>query len=212
MIVALDLDGTLITAHPRQMLLLKAVATRYGTDLDAELIWNLKRSGATNSQALIACGINDEKAEVICRSWVREIESAYWLMLDTLFIDALDALATLKLRGFELVLITARQNEYLMRQQIARLGIDRFLDHIHCVSPARAVLEKSKILNTLKPKAFFGDTETDFQSSCAADVPFYGLSTGQRSADFLLKEGLHRVWDSFESSTEQFFLEHAQSH
>lgn len=210
MIVALDLDGTLITAQPRQMLLLNAVAARYDTDLDVQQIWNKKRSGATNRQALIESGINDDRAEAICRGWAREIEAPYWLMLDSLFIDALDALAVLKLKGFELLLITARQNEYLMRQQIARLGIDRFLDHIHCVSPVRAVLEKSKVLNDFKPQAFFGDTETDFHSSCAAGIPFYGLSTGQRSRDFLLKEGLHRVSSSLKPSIEQFFSQHAQ--
>lgn len=210
MIVALDLDGTLITAQPRQMCLLKAVAAGYGVHLDTQHIWNQKSAGATNRQALLASGVAADKAEAICRGWLRDIESAYWLTLDTPFMGALEALAALRLREFELVLVTARQNEYLMRQQIDRLGIFRLFDQVHCVSPARTVWEKSNILNALKPQAFFGDTETDFQAARTAGIPFYGLSTGQRSRDFLLAEGVEHVADSLHSSIEHFLARRAQ--
>jgi phosphoglycolate phosphatase-like HAD superfamily hydrolase len=207
MIIALDLDGTLITAKERQSLLLFAVCARYKYYLDTESAWIRKKSGATNFQLLSDLSLDKKTVRLVCDSWLRDIETPYWLSVDKLFFDVIDMLSLLKQKGMRLVLITARKNEYLMRQQIYRLGINTFFDEVHCVSPERAIIEKYKALCYSKSQAFIGDTETDFYSASLAGVSFYGVNTGQRGADFLKEKGVCKVSDSLSSSIKKIFGE-----
>lgn len=202
MILAIDLDGTIITAEEKQSYLLKAVACRYGINLNCNDIWEKKRAGINNFMLLQQIGISKSVASAICFAWLREIESSYWLSLDTLFKNALDVLGELRAYSFRLVLITARQNEYLMRQQVYRLGIEEYFESIYCVDPKSVVIEKSRWLRCSDAIGFIGDSETDVQASQCADVPFYGVCTGQRSEKFLLNNGLVQVSHSLGSAVE----------
>lgn len=202
--LALDLDGTLITAEEKQSILLKAVASRYKVSIECEYIWDQKRSGKSNYQLLNDLGIDHLLTSMICADWLREIETPYWQSLDVLFDDTHSSLVRIKNNNIKLSLITARKNERLMRLQIHNLGISNFFDAIHCVSPSDAVASKSSILSTSNFVGFVGDSETDLEASKLANVPFYAVSTGQRSDDFLSKKGAPSVFNSLSLAVNKF--------
>lgn len=193
MIFALDLDGTLITAEERQSLLLKAIAKRYCVILDASKIWRKKREGFNNIVTLSALGLDKSLARRIDIIWKDNIETPFWLSIDTLFQDTISNLQNLTRSGHQLILITARQNEILMTNQINRLGIARFFCEIYCVSPCNSLNLKSDALRRAQADCFIGDSETDFNSAKVANVPFYGVCTGQRSETFLKSIGVDSV-------------------
>jgi phosphoglycolate phosphatase-like HAD superfamily hydrolase len=210
MIIALDLDGTLISAKERQTLLLLAVCARYGYRLDEDLVWSMKQQGANNLHVLQKIGMDERLIQFVCAAWLRDIETPFWLSLDVLFADTFDVLHSLRSAGNELVLVTARSQEYLMRQQVNRLGIEEYFHSIYCVSPARSVLEKFQILCSAGACAFVGDTETDFYSAAMAGIRFYPVSTGQREAEFLKAAGTPNAYESLSKSAEKL-LEDCQT-
>jgi len=193
MILVFDLDGTLITAEGRQSLLLKAVATRYRVLLSASEIWRKKREGLNNIDTLLALGLNQSLAKRIDAAWKDNVETPFWLSMDTLFQDTISNLHKLNVSGHQLILITARQNEILMRCQVYRLGIERYFCEIICVSPFNSSNLKSNVLRRVGADGFIGDSESDFNSARTANVPFYGVSTGQRSEMFLKSIGVDSV-------------------
>jgi phosphoglycolate phosphatase-like HAD superfamily hydrolase len=194
--LAFDLDGTLITGEQRQIYLLKAISSRYGLKLDYHEIWSQKREGKNNFGCLINLGIDRKVVSKICSQWVSEIESSYWLSLDTLFIDTYQVLKSLNDRKIDISIITARENESYMLFQLQNLGISRFFSNIYCVNPNNGVADKDVILRSNSFTGFIGDSEVDIQSSCLADVKFCAVSTGQRSKDFLLNNGATCVANS----------------
>lgn len=194
--IAFDLDGTLITAREKQSCLLRAVASRYGLFVDHTKIWEKKRAGFSTLNALLDAGIDQTLSKTVAVAWQREIETPYWLSLDTIFPDTLASLHLLQQAGFKLTLITARTNNYLMRQQIYRLGIEKDFHSVFCVSPGNTIDEKCILLKKINAQGYFGDSETDYKAAQLADTKFFGVDTGQRSKEFLGKNGVVNIYSS----------------
>jgi phosphoglycolate phosphatase-like HAD superfamily hydrolase len=197
--IAFDLDGTLITAKERQTSLLLAVAKVYDVNFDVDSLWHRKRSGASNLIALNQLGVDHLLASEIDAAWRYQIESSYWLSLDRLFPDVFDFIQDLKRCGATLHLITARKNKYLLNQQLVSLRLVDSFSTITGVSPFDAVNEKVRVLNEVSPIFFIGDSETDFNASVLANVEFLGVSTGQRSKEYLVSIGVNEIADSLGS-------------
>jgi phosphoglycolate phosphatase len=194
--VAFDLDGALITAGPRQSWLLHAVALANGVRLDVNAVWAAKREGASNRDYLLHERVDDAVAGRINAMWAAQIETPYWLLMDAPFPDATATLDALNAQGLRCILVTARANAFLMRQQIGRLGLARQFAGVHCVAPARAAEEKARVLRAENAALFVGDAESDAAAARAAGVPFVGVSTGQRSRGFLQEHGVGLVFDT----------------
>jgi phosphoglycolate phosphatase-like HAD superfamily hydrolase len=192
-ILALDLDGTLITAKAKQVALIKAIAARYDLTLEGEAFWRLKQEGARTRDALTQLGLAPALAQRLHAAWAREIETTAWQALDTLFPDTLDALTRLRQQDHTLILLTARANALLMRQQVFRLGLAPFFADLHSVGPSRAAAEKAALLTARRCEAFIGDTESDAAAASTAALPFHAVATGQRSAAFLKRVGLASI-------------------
>ncbi|MBP3126194.1 HAD hydrolase-like protein [Thalassospira sp. ER-Se-21-Dark] len=193
---AFDLDGTLITARQRQMTLLQAVARRIDVPISENVIWQKKREGISTQAALLEIGVNEAKAMEIARAWLQDIETPYWLSLDTLFDDTLTVLESFRKIGKSLILLTARQNKSLLLQQLTRLGIQEYFEAVEYVSPFFAVDEKARVLSQRTFSGFVGDSETDFDAAKRTGTPFYAVSTGQRSPTFLSGLGVGCVHSS----------------
>jgi phosphoglycolate phosphatase-like HAD superfamily hydrolase len=191
--VAFDLDGTLVTAGPRQSWLLRAIALAHGVALDVRDIWAAKRAGASNRDYLLQRGVAAATAERINGLWLAQVETPYWLLMDTPLPGATGALDALGAQGRRRILVTARGNARLMRQQIARLDLARRFDAVYCVTPQRAAQDKAEVLRAEGAAFFIGDAESDAVAAQAAGVPFAGVTTGQRSDDYLAARGVgHR--------------------
>jgi phosphoglycolate phosphatase-like HAD superfamily hydrolase len=193
MTIVVDLDGTLITARERQSLLLKAVAARYEIELFPEQIWSMKREGASNVFLLHKLGVKQDLIARIASAWKHEIESPYWLDMDSLFVDVRSCLHKLSVAGFEVCVLTARKNEYLLRYQLFKLGIVGRVSRVMCVDPFEAEKRKSDILLEMRPFCMVGDSETDCRAAASAGVKFYGVATGQRSERYLHSAGVRDV-------------------
>ncbi|WP_374347899.1 HAD family hydrolase [Chitinimonas sp.] len=191
-----DLDGTLISAAERQSCLMKAIAGRYGINLDADVYWRLKRAGDGNVDALLGMGVDLTTARRLHLAWLRDVESPYWLSFDSVFEDTVSSLEVLVLKGASLHLVTARRDSSLMVYQIQRLGIFRYFRSINCVSPERAVEEKRGVILGKKGIVLVGDSEIDFKAAQVSGCEFHAVSTGQRSSSFLSRLGGAAVWSS----------------
>ena len=81
--------------------------------------------------------------------------------------------------------------------QIKRLGLSRFFKRVDVVSPKDVINQKAKALVSGQYDYFIGDTEADFRSSLYAETEFFGVCTGLRSKDYLLKEGVQNIKPNF---------------
>lgn len=188
--LALDLDGTLISCEPRQSTVLRAVAALHPVTVDPDAVWSLKRDGLNTRDALTRSGIDPILAALIARDWQRQVEDPVWLGLDTLLPGVPSTLAHWKQLGWHFTLVTARSRPEWVRPQIARLGLDRWIDALEIVAPGDAANHKAAFLQSHGFSGFIGDTESDHAAAVIAGIPFIGVASGQRSLQHLHRCGI----------------------
>lgn len=185
-VLLLDLDGTLIDARRRQVELARALVPA----LDADRFWSAKRGGATTRAALAAQGVAD--ADAIANAWMEAIEEPRWLAVDAVLPHVAEALALLRARGVAPGVLTARRDAAAVTAQVAALGLD--LPAPLVVDPRDAVAAKAAQLRASGSLGYVGDSEGDHAAATAADVPFAGVSSGQRDTAFLAARGIVPVF------------------
>ena len=178
-----DLDGTLISCRPRQIAALRAVSGLSGGDLSA--LWQAKRDGLTTHEALRTVGVSASKADEIARRWASVIESPYFLNYDRLLPGAAEALRVCRTVGLRTVILTARRSMRGVMLQSNLLRLSCLADEILTVDPRDGVASKAAELRRLSTGALIGDSEVDAKAAAAAAVPFFAVSSGQRSPEFL---------------------------
>jgi phosphoglycolate phosphatase-like HAD superfamily hydrolase len=189
LVLALDLDGTLIDARVRQVgVAAEALIEVSGSDgrLDERRFWRLKRAGATTAGALEHLGYPPAVSAAVAARWLERIESDAWLERDRSLPGVRGAVAALHDR---VVVLTARRRPPGAARSIAAAGLDSLIDEVVVVDPANVVAEKARALRRLRPVAFIGDTDSDGRAAASAGVPFAAVSTGQRSASYLRAQG-----------------------
>jgi len=184
-VLALDLDGTLLSCEDRQV----AIALDVMDGVDGARFWADKQAGATTAAALSAQGCNDANAAA---RWVAQIEREDWLALDRPLPGAAEAVSEARRRGLRVVILTARRDPEAVRRQVAEHHLADPSD-VLVVDPADASSQKGRILRELGAIGFVGDTESDARAADLAGVPFACVAGGQRSASFLLDQGLRPV-------------------
>jgi len=186
MLLALDLDGTLIDARARQVAVARhAVKQVTARTLKDHTFWELKRAGASTEQALVRLGYTRALAREIASAWAREIEADRWLELDRALPDAREVLAGLRAEGVASAVITARRRADGAERSLALAGLRELVDELLVVEPAEAVEGKTAHLMRLGAVAFVGDTDADGQAAALAATPFVAVATGQRSPGLL---------------------------
>ncbi|MEY4386963.1 MAG: hypothetical protein RLY20_2246 [Verrucomicrobiota bacterium] len=205
--IALDLDGTLISCEPRQTAVLQAALTNVRVQIDRSAIWPLKRNGASTEAALSELGVAPALAREVSLEWQRMVEQPAWLALDSVLPGVIEVLQMMRAAGARLWLLTARNRPEWVRQQLIQLGLAPLLDKVVVVPSNQASSAKAAVLREALAVAFFGDTESDWRAAVAAQVPFYALETGQRSAAFLATTDIKPVhadlmaaWNAFKAA------------
>ncbi|MHB8422853.1 MAG: HAD family hydrolase [Leptospirales bacterium] len=185
--MAFDVDGTLITCRERQLMVLsvalKALKVRRKIDLTEH--WEYKRNGLSTKKALILQGLSPELSEAVGELWEKYIEEPSFLSLDRIQPGVPEQLANLRKRSSVLIIISARKNATLLRQQLSYLDLQKYFLSIFVVRPQSGSMEKGSILQKFCPSLYVGDTEMDAQAARMANINFCAVTTGQRSADFL---------------------------
>lgn len=193
LVVALDLDGTLVDARERQVGLTVAILEELGlAAIDEDAFWERKRDGARTAEALVWLGVPADGAAEVQRLWIERVERREWLERDGVLDGAVDALASMRADGAEPFILTARRDAQAVAWQVERLGLGLDLE---VVDPADAAAAKAAVLGRRGAAGFIGDAESDAAAAHAAGIPFVGVSSGQRSADFLRAAGVELVAD-----------------
>jgi phosphoglycolate phosphatase-like HAD superfamily hydrolase len=189
-VLALDLDGTLIDARVRQVgVAVEAVRWAGAGELDETRFWRAKRSGATTRGALHALGYDRDVAERAARRWGERIETEEWLARDRALPGVRGVLARLRAGGQELAVITARRNVAGAGMSLRAAGLHESVEHLHVVDPGSAASAKAAVLRQLGHPPFVGDTESDAEASRLAGSRFIAVATGQRSRGYLSRHG-----------------------
>jgi phosphoglycolate phosphatase-like HAD superfamily hydrolase len=178
------------------MSLLHSVGLQFDIRLPIEKIWEFKRGGMTNNEALKIYVKNSKLRNEIQNSWKLNIESNYWLSYDRLFSDIYSKMHNLRKDNFNIYVISARSISENFKNQISNLRLDQLGIEFHCVSPNNKTYEKANILRQVNAKIYIGDSEADFESSIQAHVPFLGVACGQRSYKFLANYGIQKVFET----------------
>lgn len=195
--VAFDLDGTIITCKDKQCSLMQdlILESTFCDFFDINQYWLDKMCGFNNILCLNRQGIYGTKATNICNEWVRLIESDKYNNIDVTFSGALEVLRYFSAKQGKVPVITARSNVEALNRQVNRLNLLDYCD-FYPVTHNNIVYEKSKILLALNIDVFIGDTESDFRAASTANCSFIGVSTGQRTAEYLVNSGASIVIDS----------------
>lgn len=191
--LALDLDGTLISCEPRQSAVLSAALVCRKANADLRKIWELKREGDSTRDALKKSGLKSTLAQSVADDWQRMIEEPVWLELDSVLPGVRETLDAMRAAGAQLWLMTARSRGEWAAQQLARLQLISSFHRVLIVSASEPIPAKAQALREMDADAFFGDTESDWGAARKAGVPFYAVSTGQRSARFLSAKGVEFI-------------------
>jgi len=189
------------------MSLLHSVALQFDIHLPIERIWEFKREGMTNNEALKIYVKNSKLRSEIQNSWKLNIESNYWLSYDKLFPGIYSKMHDLRKNNFNIYFISARSILVNFKNQISNLRLDQLGIKYHCVSPNNKINEKADILSQINAEIYVGDSEADFESSRQAHVPFLGVSCGQRSSKFLTNYGVQKVFESTTDAIDSLFGE-----
>lgn len=198
--IAFDLDGTLVSCAPRQK-----QALRHVSGLSTQRIeetWHMKRDGLNTRDALVATGTGPAEADRIAAGWGRIIETPSLLSIDTVLDGAEQALRRCRRSAYNVAIITARQSGWLLNAQMKALHLLPLCDKLIRVSPKNASIEKGEHLARMAPIVFLGDTESDAEAARRAGVGFIGLSGGQRSEDFLFRNGIAPLFPDVLSAIE----------
>jgi phosphoglycolate phosphatase-like HAD superfamily hydrolase len=191
-VFATDFDGTLVDCRRRQLAVVAEALAARGADSSRDFLgrhWRLKREGMNTCDALIHEGMDQGLAKRIADDFKAVVEDERFLVLDRPFPSVERTLDLLRREGYSVHVLTARTRPGSVAAQIERL-FGRSVDEVHVVSPRRAADEKAAILRTIEPVCFVGDSESDAQAASAGNVPFFGVSCGQRSATHLRAHGI----------------------
>jgi phosphoglycolate phosphatase-like HAD superfamily hydrolase len=194
--IAFDFDGTLVDCKVRQVEVLRSIIRRleFGSlTVNFDEWWNLKRNGLNTCDALVRMGVKPPIAETITKYWIELIEEPQWLDLDIPFKDTLSFLKYLKENENKLYLITARKSDYCLLNQLKKLNLQTYFNQYVTVSPFDSMKEKGEVLRMIRPSFFVGDSETDYYAALSSGTNFIGLSSGQRSPEFLKRKGIDGI-------------------
>ncbi len=189
--IALDLDGTLIDARPRQVgVAAEALAWASAASLDEARFWRFKRAGASTRGALLQLGYPEAVAERAAARWANRVESPDWLARDRALPGVAAALRRLRAADCEVTVITARRVRDGAVASVRAAGLEPLVHGLRVVDPGDAAAAKSDVLRELGAPPFIGDSESDGDAAARAEVRFVAVASGQRSRGYLARRGL----------------------
>lgn len=182
-----DLDGTLIDSTARHYILMRKILSDKGISVASgfdESYMKYKADGNNGKKYLTdVLGINEADAALIQREWVKQIEDESYLLYDKLYDDSI---STLNLINDSIVFLTIRSNESGIRNEIKRLGIDKYplivLSH---------GMDKADAIKDINDKVtVIGDTELDYKAAIDTGSDYYILNRGFRSKQYWDQRGV----------------------
>ena len=187
----LDLDGPLLDGRLRHYACYRAILDKYGyTPLDIDTYWQMKRERLDRRQQLAATNAEAIYEEFL-RDWVELIEQPEFLSWDRIQPGVGEKLQQWRSQGVALVLATMRHSPEHLMQQLADLGIDKYLDEVVVCRHSAGGQGKTQQVKERLPKLvparclWIGDTEVDIEAARALGCPVWAVTCGLRTAAYL---------------------------
>lgn len=159
--IIFDLDGTLICPRKRMYMLFSSLEK--SGSLNYESYWDLKFSGKNNKQILEDnFNYSEYKINSFVERWMVQIESDFYLSMDTLF-EGVEGFLQKTSQIHNLYICTARQSKAQAIKQLQELGIIRFFKDIYVTEQKKEKHELIRdALGVLQESDWFvGDTGHD---------------------------------------------------
>ncbi len=186
--IYLDLDGTLWDSKPRLYRLFCDLTQQDILNFDE--YWDLKRNMHGHPFILKEfLGYTTQEIDTFEIRWLNEIESTYYLKFDALFNFTVPILERLCESGFQLIMVTARQNSKNLKEELESKGIIRYFDQILVTEGTctKEELVRSSCNGNDQNDFFIGDTGMDIITGKSLKMKTAGVLSGFRSSAFLKK-------------------------
>jgi phosphoglycolate phosphatase len=184
--ILFDLDGTILDSKVRLYRLFCDITLQTGLSFDD--YWNLKRS-KKDHQFILKKYFNYSHNEYLDfeRKWLSLIETEEYHQYDELFDFTDKVLQTLRLKGHNLYIVTARQSKEKTLQQIKNTGIYPYFDAILITENQQTKLElirKSEIQLSVDD-IMIGDTGIDIKTAKELNLVSIAVLSGFRNKEVL---------------------------
>jgi phosphoglycolate phosphatase-like HAD superfamily hydrolase len=206
--VGLDLDGTLIDTRVRHEMALCRAAAGAGVELPEAFpikYYDQKCAGFSGSDVLLRNGI--PQAKTIAENWIRIIEDADLLRLDSPFPSVFDKLQRLSKDQVDFFVCTSRQHRDRVLRQFVDLGLNESVKEIFVAETQLGVgrgLSKASLTKHLDLRIVIGDSEVDAEWAAELKARFVAVSCGARSAKFWAQRGVIAHPDTLTALEEVF--------
>lgn len=180
-----DLDGTLIDSKERLYELFQHLVPESVLSFDE--YWNFKQNKIDHHTLLTEhFNYSTEKFEMFQKEWLSLIETDEWLSYDKPFDNVTDLLHLLK-EEFELYLVTARQCELKVSEQIEKFNWQHIFTSVLVTS---RLTEKDVLIKKYKPTSedwLIGDTGYDIKTGKQLGMRTAAVLTGFLNQEKLME-------------------------
>ncbi len=161
-ILYFDLDGTLIDVRKRHYAAYVDTARELGlTPLSEQAFWKERRGGAATEDLIGHVRSSDR--ERFTERWRLRTDAPSYVRLDTLIPGARATLAALR-KSYELVLVTLREDQETLLEQLDELSLSKFFAAIYSSGEHVTQRSQAQLIDlfrgcTDEDAAISGDTE-----------------------------------------------------
>lgn len=182
-----DFDGTLIDSKPRLFHLFQYLVKR--STLTYDEYWDRKCAGMGH-EAILKTDFDytEDQIAQFQTDWLRLIEAPIWIKYDQPFAGVSEYLQTLQLGGHQLYLVTARQRESVVFDQLSSFGWLRLFAGVFVTQQRyeKDALIRNRV-EVCSTDWFIGDTGKDIQAGKALGIRTAAVLSGFRSRKLLEK-------------------------
>jgi phosphoglycolate phosphatase-like HAD superfamily hydrolase len=189
--IFIDLDGPLIDGVERHYGCYSYILKKLGyKPIKKADYWNAKRNMQSRLDLLKLSGCESLYDEFVSL-WLELIESDPFIALDQIQDEALNELDRWKAKGYEIYLVTLRQNQEQLRAQLYDLELFSRLDKVFRVDYQQGGAGKAAIIMSEFPSDDFessiwiGDTEADTKAARTLGCKLCLITNGLRNEGVL---------------------------
>jgi phosphoglycolate phosphatase len=183
-----DLDGTLLDSKERLFRLFSDITKQ--SILNFDDYWELKRAMYDHRKILRDfLHYSFDRIDSFEKQWMLLIESDEYLLFDRPFSFTVLVLQNLTAKGFNLYVITARQDKLRTMQQLDNNGLTSYFSKVLITettkSKTKLILESGVCL--VQNDLFVGDTGIDIKTAKEIGIRSMAVLSGFRNKSVLLK-------------------------
>ena len=184
--IYIDFDGTLVNVYKRYIGILQSfLGNDYRINEKQYIHYKKKRVYDHKIVKLIFYVYKiDLKKYIIYKSDL--IETEKWLALDELIGNPIFYINKIKIAGFKVSLLTARNNKNNLKSQLKKLNIVNLFDKIHVVGFKKNINTKLELLKNIYMQGdiIIGDSPMEIEAADSLNLDSYFVNSGLYNKSF----------------------------